>query len=235
LGWVFLDKDNNEIVPNGENLFAIQKIVPPNTSHLKSDITITVACDVNAPLFGFKGAAQVFSPQKGATAEMVVQLDNGLQHLAMVVKRDFGRDLAQVAGAGAAGGLGFGLLFFLNASLKEGIKIVMEQTHFAEHLTDANLVLTGEGKIDQQTLQGKLIAGIVQAANVPNVPVVALCGTLSLSPEQIQQLGLSYAVSILNSPTSLDEAIKHTYQGVRDSTATIVQFLKNMGKLVQTQ
>jgi glycerate 2-kinase len=162
---------------------------------------------------------------------MVVQLDNGLQHLAMVVKRDFGRDLAQVAGAGAAGGLGFGLLFFLNASLKEGIKIVMEQTHFAEHLTNADLVLTGEGKIDQQTLQGKLIAGIVQAAKVHHVPVIALCGTLALSPHEIQQLGLTYATSILPRPMSLDEAINGAYKSVKDSTANVFQFLKNIGKL----
>jgi glycerate 2-kinase len=173
----------------------------------------------------------VYAPQKGATPEMVIQLDEGLKHFAMVVKRDFGQDLAQISGAGAAGGLGFGLMFFLNATLKEGVKLVIEQTYFAEHLVDADLVLTGEGKIDQQTLQDKLIAGITQAANARNIPVIALCGTLLLSPHEIQQLGLSYATSILPRPMSLEDAIEYAHQGVRDTTYSIVQLLQNIGKL----
>jgi glycerate kinase len=214
LGWHFLDKNGKDLNPIGENLARIQKIIPPNTSLL---LDIQVACDVTAPLYGPSGAAYVYAPQKGADAEMVVKLDEGLRHLSTIVQRDFGVDLAQVEGTGAAGGLGFGLLFFLKATLKEGVKIVMEQTGFEEKLKGVDLIFTGEGKIDEQTLQGKLIAGIAQAAQQKHIPVFALSGTLSVSPEEIQRIGLNCAMSILNRPMTLDEAIAYAHQGVSDS------------------
>lgn len=226
LGWKFLDANNQELEPNGENLTRIEQIIPP--SQPIADLHIEVACDVNAPLFGPEGAAYLYAPQKGATPLMVKQLDEGLQHLSAVVQRDFGKNLAQTAGAGAAGGLGFGALFFLNATLKEGIKIVMEQTEFHKHLLGANLVLTGEGKIDEQTLQGKLIAGIAQAARAQSIPSVALCGTLLVSPQDIQRIGLSYAVSILPRPMTLNEAIAYAYTGVKDSTLSLMQLFKSL-------
>jgi glycerate kinase len=158
---------------------------------------------------------------------MVEILDSGLQHLADVIKRDFGKDLANVAGAGAAGGLGFGALFFLNAALKEGVSIVMEQTHFEQHLTNADLILTGEGKIDHQTLQGKLIAGIVQAGRRHGVPTVAICGALLASPQDLQQLGLAYATSIISRPMTLDEALQTAHQGVVDAVCHLLHFWGN--------
>lgn len=226
LGWKFLDANNQELAPNGENLICIEQIIPP--SQPITDLHIEVACDVNAPLYGPEGAAYLYAPQKGATPLMVKQLDEGLQHLSAVIQRDFGKNLAQTAGAGAAGGLGFGALFFLNATLKEGIKIVMEQTEFHKHLLGANLVLTGEGKIDEQTLQGKLIAGIAQAARAQSIPSVALCGTLLVSPQDIQRIGLSYAVSILPRPMTLNEAIAYAYTGVKDSTVSLMQLFKSL-------
>lgn len=214
LGWRFLDATGQNLVANGGTLDQIQKIIPPATF---PQIEIQVACDVTAPLHGLTGAAYMYAPQKGADPEMVAQLDEGLKHLASIVQRDFEVDLANVAGTGAAGGLGFGLLFFLKATLKEGVKIVMEQTRFEEQLQGVDLIFTGEGKMDDQTLQGKLIAGIAQAAQQNGVPVVALCGTLLLSPEEVQRIGLSYATSILNRPMTLNEAIAYAHQGVSDS------------------
>jgi len=221
LGWRFEDKSGRNLVPNGGSLGQIQKIIPPANF---TQINIQVACDVTAPLYGPTGAACVYASQKGANAEMVVQLDEGLKHLANLIQRDFGVDLAQVAGTGAAGGLGFGLLFFLNATLKEGVKIVMEQTHFEEKLLGVDLVFTGEGKMDDQTLQGKLIAGIAKAAQHNGIPVVALCGTLLITPEEVQQIGLSFATSILNRPMTLDEAIAYAHQGVSDSACQLTKF-----------
>lgn len=221
LGWRFEDKSGRNLVPNGSSLGQIQKIIPPANF---TQINIQVACDVTAPLYGPTGAACVYASQKGANAEMVVQLDEGLKHLANLIQRDFGVDLAQVAGTGAAGGLGFGLLFFLNATLKEGVKIVMEQTHFEEKLLGVDLVFTGEGKMDDQTLQGKLIAGIAKAAQHNGIPVVALCGTLLITPEEVQRIGLSFATSILNRPMTLDEAIAYAHQGVSDSACQLTKF-----------
>ncbi len=227
LGWEFLDANGTALPPNGESLVKIQQIKPPQ--HLP-EITVEVACDVTAPLFGPDGAAHVYAPQKGADAVMVAQLELGLKHLAWVVKRDFDVDIAQVAGTGAAGGLGFGALFFLNAVLKEGVKIVMEQTHFESHLTDTVLVLTGEGKIDEQTLQGKLIAGIAGAAQKRDIPVAALCGALMVSPADLAHLGISYATSILPRPMSLQEAIPYAYEGVKNSTHYLVKLLNQVKK-----
>lgn len=227
LGWEFLDANGIALPPNGESLVKIQQIKPPQ--HLP-EITVEVACDVTAPLFGPDGAAHVYAPQKGADAVMVAELELGLQHLAWVVKRDFDVDIAQVAGTGAAGGLGFGALFFLNAVLKEGVKIVMEQTHFESHLTDTDLVLTGEGKIDEQTLQGKLIAGIAGAAQKRDIPVAALCGALMVSPADLAHLGISYATSILPRPMSLQEAIPYAYEGVKNSTHYLVKLLNQVKK-----
>lgn len=221
LGWRFEDKSGRNLVPNGGSLGQIQKIIPPANF---TQINIQVACDVTAPLYGPTGAACVYASQKGANAEMVVQLDEGLKHLANLIQRDFGVDLAQVAGTGAAGGLGFGLLFFLNATLKEGVKIVMEQTYFEEKLLGVDLVFTGEGKMDDQTLQGKLIAGIAKAAQHNGIPVVALCGTLLITPEEVQRIGLSFATSILNRPMTLDEAIAYAHQGVSDSACQLTKF-----------
>ncbi|WP_428659992.1 glycerate kinase [Runella sp.] len=225
LGWQFLDSDENTLSPNGENMIKIDQILPPNES---LSLTVEVACDVTAPLFGQEGAAYIYGPQKGADAMMVTQLEEGLQHLALVVKRDFGVDIAQVPGTGAAGGLGFGALFFLKAILKEGVKIVMEQTHFEEQLIDTDFVFTGEGKIDEQTLQGKLIAGIAGAAQKQNIPVVALCGALMVSPSDLNQLGITYATSILPRPMTLHEAIPVAYEGVKNTTHYLVNLLNQV-------
>jgi glycerate kinase len=224
LGWHFLDKNGGKLNPVGGNLSQIQKIIPPLTFPA---IDIQVACDVTAPLYGPSGAAYVYAPQKGADAEMVEKLDDGLRHLDAIIQRDFGVNLAQVEGTGAAGGLGFGLLFFLKATLKEGVKIVMEQTGFEEKLPGVDLIFTGEGKMDEQTLQGKLIAGIAQAAHRKHIPVVALCGTLLVSAEEVQRIGLTYAVSILNRPMTLDDAIAYAHQGVSDSTYQLTKLFSS--------
>ena len=230
LGWQFLDAKGAVLTPNGESLEKINQILPPHEASIPdvSSMIIEVACDVTAPLFGPEGAAYVYAPQKGADAAMVAQLDEGLRHLAKIISRDFGVDIAQVPGTGAAGGLGFGALFFLKATLKEGVRIVMEQTHFETHLADTNLVLTGEGKIDEQTLQGKLIAGIAGAAQQRNIPVAALCGALLVAPTDLNQLGITYATSILPKPMSLEEAILFAKEGVRNSTRYLVNFLKQV-------
>lgn len=224
LGWHFLDKNGQNLYPIGENLSQIQKIVPPLTF---PSIDLQVACDVTAPLYGPSGAAYVYAPQKGADTEMVVKLDEGLRHLDAIIQRDFGVNLANVEGTGAAGGLGFGLLFFLKATLKEGVKIVMEQTGFEEKLSGVDLIFTGEGKMDEQTLQGKLIAGIAQAAQQKRIPVIAICGTLLVSPEEVQRIGLSYATSILNRPMDLNEAIAYAHQGVSETAYQLTKLFSS--------
>ncbi|GAB3929153.1 glycerate kinase [Larkinella terrae] len=222
LGWQFLNEKGEPVHANGGNLSLISRIIPP-ASPLR--LTIDVACDVTNPLFGPNGAAFIYGPQKGASPDDIETLDQGLRRLAGLIHEQFGVDLAEVPGAGAAGGLGAGALFFLNATLKEGVKVVMEQTHFVDHLRDADLVLTGEGKIDNQTLQGKLINGIALEAKKSGIPVVALCGTLDANPQDIRALGLTAAFSVLTHPQSLDEALANASEAVSHTTFNLLRLL----------
>lgn len=225
LGWQFLDENGEELSPIGENLVKIKAIKPPSFTIYHSPFTIKVACDVTNALFGENGAAYIYGPQKGADKQAVEQLDEGLQNIAKIFERDFGKNYAQIAGTGAAGGLGFGAMAFLNAELKEGVKLLMDFCDFDKNLKDVNLIITGEGKIDNQTLQGKLIKGITDRANHAKIPIAAICGTLDVSPQELQEIGINYATSILNRPMNLDDALKYGYEGVRNATFYLVNLL----------
>ncbi|WP_229365651.1 glycerate kinase [Fibrisoma montanum] len=222
LGWRFQDEKGQDLIPTGATLRQITRIHPPFRP-ISASVSISVACDVTNPLTGSNGAAVVYGPQKGATPSMVDELDAGLVHVAQLIKQQFGVDLASVPGAGAAGGLGAGALFFLKATLKPGVDVVLDTVAFDQHVADADLVITGEGKMDEQTLQGKLLMGVAKRTQKANVPIVALCGTLDLSPADLNALGLVAAFSILNRPQTLDEAVKHAYADVRQATFAAVR------------
>jgi len=218
LGWRFLDKDNQPLAPIGENLIRLKKLVPPTESKVE-DVWFSVACDVLNPLFGPEGAAHVYGPQKGATPEQVAQLDAGLQQFARVIRNQFGYELGDLPGAGAAGGLGAGCLFFLQAGLRPGSDLVLDAIDFDQHLNDATLVLTGEGKLDLQTAQGKLLYGLTSRSG--DVPVVALCGAVTLSPEAIDAIGLRAAFSIQSKPQSVDKALETAFTDLRLATFNV--------------
>ena len=224
LGWQFLDKNGQSLSPIGENLIKIKKVLSPVSNH-QSTVSIYVACDVTNPLFGENGASYIYGPQKGADEQAVKELDEGLKNISMIFERDFGKNYSLISGTGAAGGLGFGLIAFLNAELKEGVKLLMDFCDFDKKLKDVNLIITGEGKIDNQTLQGKLIKGITDRANLAKIPIAAICGTLDVSPQELQEIGINYATSIMNRPMDLDEALKYGYEGVRNATFYLVNLL----------
>ena len=210
LGYRLLDAAGAPLSPIGENLGKIAQI---DRSALRVDpaaLTVEVACDVDNPLCGPRGAAAVYGPQKGADATAVRQLDAGLAHLAQLWARDWGLAVAERPGAGAAGGLGAGAMAFLGARLRPGIDLVMAHSRLDEALAGVDLVLTGEGKIDAQTLHGKVIMGLSRRAAAAGIPLAALCGTLEATPELIEALGLAYAASILNRPLSLEAAMTET-------------------------
>jgi len=210
LGYRFFDRHGNLLLGKGKELNAISQIEPPSQQFP----TIEVLCDVNNPLYGARGAAAVYGPQKGASKEIVDQLDQGLQHLAKLVNRTLHKDLADVPGAGAAGGMGYGAMVFLKGALKSGIEAVMDEAKFNEALASADIVITGEGKIDAQTLQGKLINGICQRAGRFGIPVIAVCGTLLASSDLIREIGLQAAFSIQRYPSSLAAALKEARPGL---------------------
>ena len=186
-----------------------------------------VACDVNNPLYGENGAACVFAPQKGANAQQVAQLDIALKHFAKIVYNNKGINLQEIPGAGAAGGMGGGMVAFLNAQLKSGIDVILEITDFDKALADADLVLTGEGRIDSQSTMGKAIGGIFAHASKANVTVVAIGG--SVAPDiDVEAMGLLAALSIQQGPASLEEAMipQNTITNVQRTVTQIIRLIK---------
>jgi glycerate kinase len=203
LGWRFLGADGAALAPNGAALLRIARIVAPPPRDLPA---IEVLCDVAAPLFGPEGAAFVYAPQKGADAAAVAALDAGLRAIDALLAKP---GLAETPGAGAAGGLGFGAAAFLGARLVRGADRVMDLVGLDAALAHADLVVTGEGRLDAQTAQGKLIAALCARARGFGVPVVALCGQVEASAQDIRALGLSAAIEIsprgIPPPTALAE------------------------------
>lgn len=190
LGYRFLDKKGDDLYPVGENLLLVDKIDDSHLAFMENDIEVRAFCDVRNPLFGTDGAAFQYAAQKGASSVDVGQLDKGLRHFSVKVRERFGQDFSKIAGAGAAGGLGAGIMAFLEGELVSGIEELMRLTNFEAMLENVDMVITGEGKIDEQTLSGKLVAGIVTKAKSMNVPVIAFCGRVDLDDVEISRLGL---------------------------------------------
>ncbi|MCF2516866.1 glycerate kinase [Dyadobacter sp. CY351] len=223
LGYHFYDKNNVQLPAKGESMHEVARIDETEKDRRLNAVSITVACDVTNPLYGPNGAAHIYGPQKGADPEMVELLDNGLKTLSEIASKTFGKDISNHPGAGAAGGLGAGCLWFLNAVLKDGVSIVIEQTHIAERIKDADLVLTGEGKVDEQTLAGKVVKGLADFCSINQVPLAVVCGTLQITPEQVRDAGITYAVSVLNRPMDLNQAQADAFELVKDATFHLVR------------
>ncbi|WP_419208940.1 glycerate kinase [Photobacterium leiognathi subsp. mandapamensis] len=207
LGVRFLDENNKQISYSGGALDRLHRIDISNIDPRLVSVKLEVACDVDNPLCGEKGASQVFGPQKGATPEMVTQLDNNLAHYAEIIKRDLGNDVKDMAGAGAAGGMGAALLGLFNAQLRPGIEIVMDAVNLADVLKDADLVITGEGRIDSQTIHGKTPIGVARTAKRFNKPVIGIAGCLSYDCNVVHEHGIDAVFSVVPRSVSLAEAL----------------------------
>lgn len=206
LGFRLLDASGNDLPPGGGALAALDRIVPPEGAHPLAGVEIEVACDVQNPLCGPDGASAVYGPQKGATPDQVRELDANLRHLAVIVARDLKREVAEVPGAGAAGGLGAGFLAFTQARLRPGIDLVIEAVKLTERLAEADLCLTGEGAIDRSSAFGKAVAGVARTARGQGVPVLALAGTLGSGFEALLEQGVHACFSLCAGPMSLETA-----------------------------
>ncbi len=208
LGYQFIDKENATLKPIGKELINISKIKNNKLKYKLTDINFTVVCDVKNPLYGKEGAAQVYGKQKGASTKQIAQLDKGLINFSSQVKKWLNKNVSTAQGAGAAGGLGAGALSFLNAKIESGIDFVMEHTGFKDKLHNIDLIITGEGSVDKQTLEGKVIKGISSAAKENNIPFCVLAGIIkdnSIVQKNLNPLQLK-AIMDLNIPQS--EAIK---------------------------
>lgn len=207
LGYRFLDEGDRELPAGGAALIRLAKIDSAGVDPRLRGIGVEVACDVTNPLTGPEGASAIYGPQKGATPEMVRELDAALEHFARIVKRDLGLEVRDLPGAGAAGGLGAGLVAFLGATLRPGIEIVIEASGLKKKLRGADLVITGEGRIDGQTVKGKTPIGVARAAKAYNLPVLAVAGGLGPGVELVYEHGIDGVTAIVDRPMSLNDAI----------------------------
>jgi glycerate kinase len=226
LGYRFLDPLGKELEPLGRNLIHVDRIDDSEALPGLSEVEFTVLSDVNNPLYGPTGAAYSYARQKGASPEEIIQLDAGLQQFAGVLERYTGSDQASFPGAGAAGGMGAGTRSFLKATLRPGIDAVMELCRFDEALNGVDWIITGEGKIDAQTLNGKLILGVTKRAQARKIPVIGLCGTLGVAPDQLRSMGLEAAFSLIKKPATLAESIADTAQNLRELAFNVGRLLR---------
>lgn len=225
LGARFLDKNGNELPRGGLALAQLDRIDIAQLDTRIAQSRFDVACDVNNPLTGEHGAAHVFAPQKGATPEQVAQLDAALKHFADIVRRDLNVEIDNIAGAGAAGGLGAAFAGFLNGHLQSGIKMITDWLRFADAIQGADLVITGEGRIDDQSIKGKVPVGVAQIAKQHNIPVIAIAGSLGKNVEVVHDYGIDAVFSVLPKCCDLREALSMAEANVTQTARNVAAVL----------
>ncbi|WP_330390551.1 glycerate kinase family protein [Paramaledivibacter caminithermalis] len=230
LGGRLLDKNGIELPFGGGQLGELEKIDLSNLDKRLKNLEIEVACDVNNPLVGKNGASFVFGPQKGATKEMVEILDKNLNHFADKIKEALGKDIKEVHGAGAAGGLGAGLMAFLNGKLKKGIDMVVEYTKLEENIKEADMVWTGEGSIDSQTIFGKTPLGVAKIAEKYDVPVIVLAGRVGDKIAELYDNGIDAIFSIMQEASSLEEALVKGKENIEKLSENLIRFMNVKNK-----
>lgn len=228
LGFEFYDENDNLVGLGGKVLNQIKRIKTDNKLKELDECNFKIACDVNNPLYGENGAAYIYGPQKGATKEIIKELDKGLKNFAEVVKKDLGKDIAHIEGAGAAGGLGFGFLGFLNSKLESGIKIILDEIKLEEVVKDADIVITGEGRLDNQTAMGKAPIGVAKLAKKHGAKVIAIAGCTTPDAVKCNEEGIDAYFSIVNKAMTIDEAMKkeNATQNMIETTIQIFNLIK---------
>lgn len=191
LGTIFADKNGTAFVPVGKTLNQIRHIDCSKTKRLLKDVHIRIMSDVTNPLFGKTGAAYVFAPQKGADAEMVQMLDDGLKHLSKIIESEFSVSVANIPGAGAAGGMGAGCIAFLGGSISPGVDAILDITDFDKALEGADLVISGEGRVDSQSAHGKLISGVAARTKQHDVPLIVIAGCIDQGADILYSMGVT--------------------------------------------
>ena len=225
LGGRLLDENGDDLSYGGGALAKLHTIDLSNLDERLKYVSVEVACDVNNPLCGKEGASYVFGPQKGATREMIEILDQNLSHYAEVIKEQLGKGVISKAGAGAAGGLGAGLMAFLDVKLKSGIEMVIEYANLEEKVRDADMVWTGEGSIDFQTQYGKTPLGVAMIAKKYNKPVIALAGRVGNDIDVLYDKGIDAIFGIMRGVTSIEEALVKGPENVEKTSENIIRLL----------
>lgn len=225
LGAKLLTSNGKSISPGGWGLGALDTI---NLSDLDSRLGATatvVACDVDNPLTGTNGASHVYGPQKGATPEMIGTLDANLARFASIVKRDMGRSVSDIPGSGAAGGLGAGLIAFLNAELKSGVEIIIDAVQLEKQLEGASFVVTGEGEINFQTVFGKTPVGVAKLAKKLGIPVIAIAGSIANGADEVHKAGIDAIIDIVPTPMPLERAVRNAFDLTVEAATRAARFI----------
>lgn len=227
LGYRFLDADGNELQPCGANLSAVQTIDDTKVQDIVKEAKYTIACDVDAPFCGPNGAAYTFAAQKGADKDMINTLDKGMHHFADIILKHYGINIKDIPGAGAAGGVGGSLKAVLKANLKRGIDIILNTINFEKQIEDCNLVITGEGHIDHQTMMSKAPSGVLRIAQKKGIPVIALGGRVTMC-EELKNSGFQDIICITPHSMPIHQAIhpQTATSNLRNTAIHIARMLK---------
>lgn len=226
LGAKLLDEQDRQIAPGGAALESLARIDLRELDKRLAGCRIEVACDVTNPLTGEAGASTVFGPQKGATPEMIARLDKALEHYAEIIARDLDIDVLNLAGGGAAGGMGAALYAFCGAELRQGIEIVTDALALDKHVRGADLVITGEGRIDSQTVHGKVPVGVAKVAKRYNIPVIGIAGSLTADVGVVHDHGIDAVFSVLYTICTLEKALENAGENVRMTARNVAAVLK---------
>ncbi|CAM3538736.1 glycerate kinase [Zobellia roscoffensis] len=226
LGYRFIGDFSKELEPIGSSLNKVKNIDASKVHPLLANAKFKIACDVSNPFYGKNGAAKIYGAQKGASAEEIEILDKGLKNFAKVALDTYDIGLQKIKGSGAAGGIGGGAIIFLRGELTSGIDLIKELAHFNEVIADADWIITGEGQLDEQTLSGKTINGVVISAKKHKVPVAALCGSVSISVEQQEKFGLMYVNSIVRGISTLPQAMASSYTNLVNASYNFARLIK---------
>ena len=226
LGAKLLNGEGDALGQGGGALETLARIDISELDRRLHDCRIEVACDVTNPLTGKEGATAIFGPQKGATPEMITRLDAALAHYAALIKRDLDLDVLELAGGGAAGGMGAALFAFCGAELRQGIEIVTDALHLDRYVAEADLVITGEGRIDSQTVHGKVPVGVAKVAKRYNKPVIGIAGSLTADVGVVHEHGIDAVFSVIYGICTLDDALKNAAENVRMTARNVAAVLK---------
>lgn len=225
LGVKFYDETNQEFIPTGGTLRNIRMIDISNIHPLIRESNIITMCDIDNPMFGESGAAYVFGPQKGADHEMVKELDQGLRNLSERIKIDLDKNVSNIPGAGAAGGMGGGMVAFFNSTLQSGIETILDIAKFDELIQGCDLIITGEGRIDSQTLRGKVPVGVSRRAKKLNIPVLCVVGSIGEEIDEVYNHGITSIISINNQPVDFSISKLKSLENLSTTMDNLVRLL----------
>ena len=232
-GVKFFDRKGNEFIPVGKTLIDIDKIDMSHKAKELDNIEIITMCDIDNPMYGPAGAAYIFGPQKGADENMVIELDKGLRNLSSVIKKEKGKDVSDIPGSGAAGAMGAGMIVFFDSALQMGIETVLNTVKFDDIIADADMIFTGEGRIDSQSLRGKVVIGVGKRAKNKNIPVTVIAGGAAGNIDEAYDMGVTSIFTINRLPEDFQISRYKSKENLEATIDNILRLIKSVEKGIE--